>query len=852
MNPNIDEKAILPNGVLDRSVQSPPDYQTIPGGDTFVINISSFADDLPAWGRQVRQRDLKLREFWPTEPIIAGAIQTVVSTRANMSWSLDGPPRTVGIMQRMLQASNLGKGWLDLQIKVATDLLSQDNGAFVEIVRQDDKPNSPVLNLAHLDAGRCIRTGMPEIPVIYYDREGVEHKLKWYQVLDFTDMPSPIEEMNGLQVCFLSRILRAAQIIKDFGIYKREKIAGRNPGEIHLVSGVQTKLIEDKLRDNQHTADNQGYTRFMLPAVIGSLDPNATVSATTISLRDVPDGFDEDTTLRWYIAQIAMAAGADYQEFAPLPSNNLGSSTQSEVLARKGRGKGQETWRKLWEHKLNFNGIMPQSVTFSFDQKDVQEDIETAELNDKKAKTYSTYYDKGQGVLPLNVIHQMMADDGILKPEYLAMMNTDDVTDDIVADDSERAPTESELEDAQNTPSADIAESQPEEVPLEQRSKDSKNDINYGCLMLMMPSHIKEQALYIASQIDHNDLHEIGIEDETHVTVKYGFNEGVTPGQITQTIQGLLPVTIQIGDLSLFENDEFDVLKLNIESAKLRRMNEAVSELDVIEGRPNYTPHMTIAYLKSGTGRSYLGLNNPLKGISTRGELVYSDKDKNKSPIQGIKNRGFLSDSLSFLGNLDNFNLDIAEGLNHKQIDTSEYDDFIAEMMRLVGNGSINKNQFIDELNGFVSEEIMNAFLEGSGKTVAQLSQAELAIIEQAIQTNLESIPGLADSVTEWVDGDSENINKLIRNRVILWGKNIEGVYNQGFLRGGDDDEALAWRLGPADHCINCATLANLVMTRREWRNSGWFPQSPRLACGGWRCGCSFQSTDEPLTGGAV
>lgn len=473
-NNGIQEKALISDTVLDRTVQKQPDYQTIPGSDTFVIQISSFADDLPAWGRQVRERDRKLREFWPTEPIIAGAIQTIVAARANMSWSLDGPPRTVGILQRMLQSANLGKGWMDLQVKVITDLLTQDNGAFVEIVRQEDKPNSPVLNLAHLDAGRCIRTGIPETPVIYYDREGAEHKLAWYQVLEFTDMPSPIEQMNGMQVCFLSRILRAAQIIKDFGIYKREKIAGRNPGQIHLVSGVQTKLIEDKLNDEQHRANNTGYTRFMLPVVIGSLDPNANVNVASIDLRSVPDGFDEDTTLRWYIAQIAMAAGADYQDFAPLSTGSLGSSQQSEILDRKSRGKGRETWRKLWEHKLNFSGILPQSVTFTFDEKDIESDIQQSELDEKRARTYQIYYEKGEGVLPLNVIYQMMADDGILKPEYLALLGTQDVTQDIIASDNERAPTETELESTQDNQEVDTAVTQPDSIPAETRTIQGK------------------------------------------------------------------------------------------------------------------------------------------------------------------------------------------------------------------------------------------------------------------------------------------------------------------------------------------------------------------------------------------
>jgi 2'-5' RNA ligase len=775
-------------------------------------------------------RDRKLREFWPTEPIIASAIQTIVAARANMSWSLDGPPRTVGIIQRMMQSANLGKGWLDLQIKVCTDLLTQDNGAFVEIVRQEDAPNSPVLNLAHLDAGRCIRTGIPETPVIYYDRHGVEHKLAWYQVLTFEDMPSPIEEMNGLQVCFLSRVLRAAQIIKDFGIYKREKIAGRNPGEIHFVSGVQTKLINDKLQDDQHTADNQGYSRFMLPTIIGSLDPNSTVSTASIDLRSVPDGFDEDTTLRWYIAQIAMAAGADYQEFAPLSTGTLGTSSQSEVLDRKSRGKGQETWRKLWEHKLNFNGIMPQSVTFAFDEKDIESDLRQADLGDKQAKIFSTYYDKGQGVLPLNVIHQMMADEGILKPEYMALLNTTDVTPDIVATDDIQAPTESELEEAADTPSINIAESQPANVPMEVRSKDSAGDINYGCLMLMMPVSIRSLAMQIAAQINPDDLFEPGdnwsstaIVDDTHVTVKYGFLDSVTPEQITPQIQGLLPLTVKIGDLSLFQNDDFDVLKLNVDGAELRQMNAIVSRLPNEDSHPVYNPHMTIAYLKPGMGAKYLSVTNPLKGVMTSGTLVYSDASETTTTIQGS----------------------VKKNSQQKQIDTDEYESILADLMNEAAAGTITEDEFRIEAESLVAAEIITAYLLASGKTIAQLTDEDRRIISEQTEVNLDAIPNLyIDSVA--YGGDTETpTEELIDNRVTLWGVGLLAVYHLGLLYAENEDELLVWIVGPTDSCSTCSEQNGQIRTRREWRelaNAGIYPQSKTgaLECGGWRCQCAI------------
>lgn len=817
---DIQGKALVSDNVLDRSVQEQQGFVQIPGSNDFVLQISTIADDILPWGRDVWRRDRELRKFWPTEPYVASAINTIVAARANMSWSLDGPPRTVGIIQRMLQSSNLGKGWLDLQSKVCADMLTQDNGAFVEIVRQEDKPNSPVLNLNHLDSGRCVRTGMDEYPVIYYDRIGREHKLAWYQVLTFEDMPSPVEEMNSVQYCFLTRILRGAQILRDISVYKREKLSGRNPGEIHLVSGVQTKLVEDKLGVAHEHATNQGFARYMLPIVLGSLDPNASVASTTIALKNLPDGFDEDTTLRWYISLLAMGAGADYQDFAPLPSGNIGSGQQSEILHRKARGKGHATWRKLWEHKLNFFGILPQSVDFSFDEKDIESDIQEAELKDKKAKTYSTYYDKGTGVLPLNVIHQMMADDGILKPEYLAMLGEEDATTDIVATDDERAPTETEIEEASQPTETAVSE----EVPIEVRSKDSKNDINYGWVGLEMPTYISLLALGVGASIDQNDLHEIGIEDESHVTVKYGFEDGVTSEMCANKVKSLLPVTVKLGKFSLFENDEFDVFKVEIESEKLRMMNKRLGELPNSDTHPQYNPHMTIAYLKPGAGKKYLSMANPFDGRFVQiDELQFSDKNENKTTIPGLK--------------------------KNKQIesDVSEFEDEFQALSEEALNGDISQAAFLDEAGILVAQQVMLAFLEGSGKTINQLTDSDRAIIQQQTDEQLDYLPEYYNAVLGFADNDEPDVN--IANRAALWGATILGIYALGLLYSDDDEQHIAWALGPTDHCGDCLRLSTIVATREQWRNSEWRPQSRNLECGGYRCQCRLIETDEPIQG---
>src|SRR5262245_61653006 len=132
-----------------------------------------------------------------TEPILASALYSTALRYAGFQWSLNGPERMVNMWTRILHSSQQGRGWLALMMPFVQDYLGQDNGAFMEVVRTDDSPTAPVLQLNHLDSNRCVRTGHDEFPVIYYDRDGNPHRLAWYQVLTLCEMASPIEIQNG-------------------------------------------------------------------------------------------------------------------------------------------------------------------------------------------------------------------------------------------------------------------------------------------------------------------------------------------------------------------------------------------------------------------------------------------------------------------------------------------------------------------------------------------------------------------------------------------------------------------------------------------------------------------------------
>ena len=433
-NGQAEVKAMVDESVLKRTVQEVPRDEWSGTGALLTLSLATVADDIPPWGQAPYIRDRMLREFWPTESILAGTIYSISIRNAAMDLSFEGPSRTVQAVQALFNSANLGKGQLDFFTQVVTDLLTQDNGAHFELIRESDSETSPVIGINHLDSQRCRRTGSIDIPIIYTDRLGGQHKLKWYQVISLTELPSPIETMNGMQYCFVTRVLRAAQVLRDMSIYKREKIGGRGPTDIHLVGGVAQSRIDDKLKIDAEKADNKGLIRYMDAMIVAGLDPTQSVSLVTVPIKSLPDGFDEDTTLKWYVAWLALNAGMDYQDLAPLPGGGLGTSQQSVTLDRKSRGKGPAYYQKMILQALNFHGVIPRTVTAKYVEQDNAAALDEANLNKAKVEYYTGLV-QGLG-MPKQVVYQMMSDNGDLSEEILQLLEQEDMTEDVTADDT--------------------------------------------------------------------------------------------------------------------------------------------------------------------------------------------------------------------------------------------------------------------------------------------------------------------------------------------------------------------------------------------------------------------------------
>jgi len=129
-----------------------------------------------------------------------------------------------------------------------------------------------------------------------------------------------------------------------------------------------------------------------------------------------------------------------------------------------------------------------------------------------------------------------------------------------------------------------------------------------------------------------------GREDDIHTTVLFGLHT-TDPKDVKNIVGDKKPLKIKMGKMSVFNNNKYDVLKIDIEGKRLRWMHEVLKrKLSNSQDFPTYIPHCTIAYMKKGFAYKYIG-NSTFDKISFLCEdLIFSSKDgvKTKIKLEGI------------------------------------------------------------------------------------------------------------------------------------------------------------------------------------------------------------------------
>jgi hypothetical protein len=340
-------------------------------------------------------RDQQLDDFWKSSDHLSGAVYSMVSKMTTIP--VKAIPRDTSIKSHvqiaeqytdnLINASQFGEGWMTFFSKCVTDLLTRDNGVFVEVIGPGDKLGpitGPAFSMAHLDSARCFRTGNPEYPVVFTDVDGRSYKLHNSRVIYMAQMTSPRREMNGVGYSAISRCINAAQNLIDISVYKQEKMGSRPQRQIFITrGGLDPEDLKEAIRVSDSTLSSQGLTRFAKSIAVGDRTiPDADMKQ--IDIASVPDGFDEKESTILGMSVIALAFGTDARDL--FPGMESGATKADAIIQHiKQRGKGAGQILQSFENAIS-QKFLPQFLKCVFDNQDDSEDRQAAEISNIRAQ----------------------------------------------------------------------------------------------------------------------------------------------------------------------------------------------------------------------------------------------------------------------------------------------------------------------------------------------------------------------------------------------------------------------------------------------------------------------------------
>lgn len=368
---------------VDQTVRTVPETRA---GQYGIATLGFFSTKrgvlIPPWGTRLRERTLRWYYRNPYSTIVQSAVAAIAKKIASLPWEIRGPKADVDDMQARLQEAQLGAGWRDFVMKFVIDYLRQDIGTFVEVIGPGE-PDGPLVgpftSVAVLDALRCYPTGNPIFPVVYVDDEGKQHLLHTDRVERLYDMPDTDEDTKGaIGMSALSRALAIADREIQMGRYIHQRLDDLPPPGIILAKNV-TREIRDmavQLYRQEQAADLPpvwGQTLWLYGAQV-----EKDIELTPVSFSVPPEKFDYyQYKVQVDVQELAFAFGVDVQEFWQLTGGNIGSGTQSVVLAQKGRGKTIADLITSLERIIS--SLLPDEYEFGFKFRDHEEDKQIAE-----------------------------------------------------------------------------------------------------------------------------------------------------------------------------------------------------------------------------------------------------------------------------------------------------------------------------------------------------------------------------------------------------------------------------------------------------------------------------------------
>lgn len=182
----------------------------------------------------------------------------------------------------------------------------------------------------------------------------------------------------------------------------------------------------------------------------------------------------------------------------------------------------------------------------------------------------------------------------------------------------------------------------------------------------------------------------------------------------------------------------------------------------------------------------------------------------------------------------------------------TSYRRVIKELVRGYWSGELDRYDFLDSMDTQITKQFDAAWTEGArtvGVEPDERTNEEQATLDSAIADEISYLGGFADAIADNSRDNGGALQPLL-DRGDLWANAYAGIVTLAQTSSGADLK-MKWFYGDTiDHCPDCSQYAGKVFRKSEWNEVGAKPQSRELACGGWKCDCYFEVTNERKTRG--
>lgn len=182
----------------------------------------------------------------------------------------------------------------------------------------------------------------------------------------------------------------------------------------------------------------------------------------------------------------------------------------------------------------------------------------------------------------------------------------------------------------------------------------------------------------------------------------------------------------------------------------------------------------------------------------------------------------------------------------------ARYGKGLRAIVRALWSGVMDYLDAYEQIMSTIRRGLTRAWMEGLkdvGIRPEEMSQEEKAALQVQITTQLSYLDGFLTSIETHNKASGAKLGPHL-NRAELWTQRYNETREKA-KSAARGNPKLIWRYGDTlEHCGSCSKVAGRVYRKETWDRYGWIPQSKDLECGGWRCDCRREATEEPCTPG--